>query len=235
LHTAVCRQCMWCRTSPHSTETAVNNALAEPLSSSAMAEVAGEYWPCYPPKLPHKLWRVPHTGTVAFSDSGNTWRPVSDLMGNMTVSSLAVDPGNPDLCMRARRGRSNDVAFRAPACSSLKMARKLGIASANQARTVGETGATSTICNQQRGRPSCATSDNSHNGFIYRSTDGGLNWDFFRCIQAASRPAIWSTSQVRSWKSNTAIFMDAYANVTHSIDGGITWQVAGNRLLANSL
>jgi hypothetical protein len=24
---------------------------------------------------------------------------------------------------------------------------------------------------------------------------------------------------------NTAIFMDAYANVTHSSDGGVTWRV----------
>ena len=213
---------------------AVNNALAEPLSSSAMAEVAGRVLTLFThPKLPHKLWAgTAHGGLWHSGDSGNTWRPVSDLMSNMTVSSLAVDPGNPDLMYAGTgEGRSNDVAFRgAGMFKSEDGGTSWALLPLTRPATVGENWShINHIAISTAGVLLAATSDNSHNGFIYRSTDGGLNWGLFSVYTGSKVGPRNMVYKVRfdPENPNTAIFMDAYANVTHSIDGGMTWQVAG--------
>jgi len=73
-----------------------------------------------------------------------------------------------------------------------------------------------------------ATSDNQYNGFIYRSTDGGQTWGLVPVYvgsKVGPRNIIYKV-RFDPDNPNTALFMDAYANVTHSSDGGATWSLA---------
>jgi hypothetical protein len=213
---------------------AARNSLAEPVSSSAMAEVAGRVLTLFThPKLPQKLWAgTAHGGLWHSGDNGNTWRPVSGLMGNLTVSSLAADPGTPDIMYAGTgEGRSNDVAFRgAGMFKSEDGGASWTLLPLTSPAKVGENWShINHIAISTAGVLLAATSDNSHNGFIYRSTDGGLSWGLFPVYIGAKVGPHNMVYKVRfdPENPNTAIFMDAYANVTHSTDGGMTWQVAG--------
>ena len=213
---------------------AANSSLAEPMSSSAMAEEAGRVLTLFThPKLPHKLWAgTAHGGLWHSGDTGITWRPVSDLMRNLAVSSLAADPGNPDLMYAGTgEGRSNDAAFRGGGMfKSEDGGASWALLPLSSPETVGENWShINHIAISTTGVILAATSDNSHNGFIYRSTDGGLGWGLVPVYIGAKVGPHNMVYKVRfdPENPNTAIFMDAYANVTHSTDGGMTWQVAG--------
>lgn len=213
---------------------ALTNDLAEPVSSSAMAEVAGRVLTLYThPKLPHKLWAgTAHGGLWHSGDTGNSWRQVGDLMKNLPVSSLAADPATPDIMYAGTgEGRSNDVAFRgAGMFKSEDGGASWTLLALTSPATVGENWShINHIAISTAGVILAATSDNNHNGFIYRSTDGGLSWGLFPVYIGSKVGPRNMVYKVRFDPENptTALFMDAYANVTHSTDGGVTWQVAG--------
>lgn len=204
------------------------------LSTSAMTDVSGRVLTLFThPKLSNKLWAgTVHGGLWHSSDTGNTWRPVAELMKTMTVSAIAVDPANPDLMyVGTGDGRSNDIAFRgAGMFKSEDAGANWTLLPLTQPATVGENWShINHIAISTAGVILAATSDNEHNGFIYRSTNGGHTWGLVPVYVGSNVGPRNMVYKVRfdPENPNTALFMDAYANVTHSTDGGLTWQVAG--------
>ena len=102
---------------PGTSNLAIVKSTDEQQSASGMAEAGGRVLVLFThPILPQKLWAgTEHGGLWQSTDSGNSWAPASVLMTKLTVSSLAVDPGNPDIIYAGTgEGRSNDVALRGP-------------------------------------------------------------------------------------------------------------------------
>lgn len=212
----------------------LTTGLAEPVSASAMAEVAGRVLTLFThPKLPHQLWAgTAHGGLWHSGDTGNSWKQVGDLMKNLPVSSLSADPATPEIMYAGTgEGRSNDVAYRgAGMFKSEDGGASWTLLALTSPATVGENWShINHIAISTAGVILAATSDNKHNGFIYRSTDGGLSWGLVPVYVGSKVGPRNMVYKVRFDPDNpqTALFMDAYANVTHSIDGGVTWQVAG--------
>lgn len=215
-------------------ETNIDIAIASPeqQSASGMAEAGGRVLVLFThPALPHKLWAgTAHGGLWQSTDSGNSWTPASALMRNMTVSSLSVDPGNPDIMYAGTgEGRSNDVALRgAGMFKSIDGGLSWALLPLTAPATVGENWShINHIAISSAGVILAATSDNNHNGFIYRSTDGGQTWGLFPVYSGSKvgpRNMVYKVGFDPD-NPNTAIFMDAYANVTHSSDGGATWTI----------
>jgi photosystem II stability/assembly factor-like uncharacterized protein len=204
----------------------------EQQSASGMAEVGGRVLVLFThPILPQKLWAgTEHGGLWQSTDSGNSWAPASVLMRKLTVSSLAVDPGNPDIMYAGTgEGRSNDVALRgAGMFKSGDGGLNWELLPLTAPVTVGQSWShINHIAISSAGIILAATSDNNHNGFIFRSTDGGQTWGLtpvYTGSRVGPRNMIYNV-RFNPDNPNTAIFMDAYANVTHSSDGGATWKV----------
>jgi hypothetical protein len=204
----------------------------ESQSSSGMAEAGGRVLVLFTlPAAPHKLWAgTAHGGLWQSSDSGNSWTSASDAMRNMTVSSLSVDSANPDIMYAGTgEGRSNDVALRGHGMfKSVDGGGSWSLLPLTSPATVGASWShINHIAVSSAGVILAATSDNSYNGFIYRSIDGGRTWGLIP-VYTGSR--VGSRNMVYKVKfdpdnPNTAIFIDSYANVTHSTDGGATWNV----------
>jgi len=201
-------------------------------SASGMAEAAGRVLVLFThPTAPHKLWAgTAHGGLWQSSDSGNSWTSASDAMSSMTVSSLAVDPAYPDIMYAGTgEGRSNDVALRGHGIfKSVDGGSSWTLLPLTSPATVGISWShINHIAVSSAGVMLAATSDNSHNGFIYRSIDGGQTWGLLP-VYTGSR--VGPRNMVYKVKfdpdnPNTAIFIDSYANVTHSTDGGASWKV----------
>jgi len=205
----------------------------EQQSASGMADLGGRVLILFThPALPHKLWAgTEHGGLWQSTDTGNTWTPASALLKNVAVSSLAVDPGNPDVMYAGTgEGRSNDVALRgAGMFKSVDGGLSWAMLPLTSPAVVGDNWShINHIAISSAGVILAATSDNSHNGFIYRSTDGGQTWGLFPVYTGSKVGPRNMVYKVRFDPGNPgmAIFMDAYANVTHSSDGGATWRVA---------
>ena len=211
---------------------AAGHTIVEKLSASGMADVAGRVLTLFAePKSPNMLWAgTAHGGLWHSTDTGLSWTPASDLMKNLAVSSLAVDPANPNIMYAGTgEGRSNDVAFRGGGMfkSEDGGASWMLLPLTNPA-TVGENWShINHIAVSATGVILAATSDNAHNGFIYRSIDGGQSWGILPVYTGSKVGPRNMVYKVRfdPDNPNTAIFMDAYANVTHSSDGGVTWRV----------
>lgn len=205
---------------------------SELYSASGMAEAGGRVLTLFThPSIPNKLWAgTAHGGLWQSTDSGNSWTPASDLMRKMTVSSLTVDPANPDIMYAGTgEGRSNDIALRGHGMfKSIDGGGSWILLPLTSPATVGESWShINHIAVSTAGVLLAATSDNSHNGFVYRSTDGGQTWGL---IPVYTGSKVGPRNMVYKVKfdpdnPNTAIFIDSYANVTHSSDGGASWQV----------
>lgn len=217
---------------PVETNIAIDRTLPEQQSASGMAEAGGRVLVLFThPALPHKLWAgTAHGGLWQSTDSGNSWTPASPLMRKMTVSSLTVDPGNPDIMYAGTgEGRSNDVALRGSGMfKSVDGGLSWALLPLTAPATVGENWShINHIAISSAGVILAATSDNKHNGFIYRSADGGETWGLFPVYTGSKVGPRNMVYKVRfdPDNPNTAIFMDAYANVTHSSDGGASWTI----------
>jgi photosystem II stability/assembly factor-like uncharacterized protein len=213
-------------------DTAADNQASEQYSASGMAEAGGRVLTLFThPAAPHKLWAgTAHGGLWHSSDSGNSWSPASDAMKGMTVSSLAVAPANPDLMYAGTgEGRSNDVALRGHGMfKSVDGGGSWTLLSLTSPATVGESWShINHIAVSSSGVVLAATSDNSHNGFVYRSMDGGRTWGLIPVYTGSKVGPRNMVYKVKFDPDNpdTAIFIDSYANVTHSVDGGVTWKV----------
>lgn len=202
------------------------------LSTSAMTEAGGRVLILFThPTLPHKLWAgTAHGGLWQSADTGNSWIQADEAMKNLTVSSLAVDPGNPDIMYAGTgEGRSNEVALRGVGMfRSGDGGASWALLTLTRPAMVGESWShINHIAVSSAGVVLAATSDNNHNGFIYRSVDGGQTWGLFPVYTGSKVGPRNMVYKVRfdPDNPNTAIFMDSFANVTHSVDGGLSWTV----------
>jgi hypothetical protein len=213
-------------------DPAADKRASEQYSASGMTEAGGRVLTLLThAAAPHKLWAgTAHGGLWQSGDSGNSWTPAGEAMKNMTVSSLAVAPANPGLMYAGTgEGRSNDVALRGHGMfKSGDGGGSWALLPLTSPAVFGESWShINHIAVSSDGVVLAATSDNSHNGFIYRSIDGGQTWGILP-VYTGSR--VGPRNMVYKVKfdpdnPNTAIFIDSYANVTHSSDGGVNWKV----------
>lgn len=151
-------------------------------------------------------------------------------MSTLTVSSIAVDPGNPDIMYAGTgEGRSNEEALRGVGMfRSDDGGASWALLPLTRPATVGENWShINHIAVSAAGVLLAATSDNSYNGFIYRSADGGQTWGLLPVYTGSKVGLRNMVYKVRfdPDNPNIAIFMDSFANVTHSVDGGLSWAV----------
>ena len=205
----------------------------EKQSVSSLDEVGGRVLIMFAsPSSPQKLWAgTTHGGLWHSDDTGVTWTLASEAMKSMAVGALAVDPLNANIMYAGTgEGRSNDASLRG---HGIYKSSDGGISwlllPLTDPATVGESWShINAIAINSAGVILAATSDNQYNGFIYRSVDGGQTWGLVPVYigsKVGPRNIVYKL-RFDPDNPNTALFMDAYANVTHSSDGGVTWSVA---------
>jgi len=217
---------------PAESVLATENLQPEFLSASVMADAGGRVLILFAhPKFADKLWAgTAHGGLWRSIDGGISWSLASELMKGLTVSSVALDPGNPDIMYAGTGdGRSNDVAQRGTGMfKSDDGGKNWALLPLTSPSTVGERwGNINYIAINTAGVVLAATSDHKRNGFIFRSVDAGQTWGLFPVYMGSKTGPKNMVHKVRfdPANPNTAIFMDDYANVTHSTDGGVSWNV----------
>lgn len=215
-----------------STSGSADAGQVERLSMSAMTAKVGRVLILFThPLLPEKMWAgTSHSGLWQSNDTGNTWLPASEAMNNMTVRSIVAFPGNPDIIyVGTGDGRSNELAMRGHGIfKSENGGASWNFLPLTSPARVGERWShINHIAINSAGVVLAATSDNSRNGFIYRSIDGGQTWGLFPVYTGSKVGPHNMVHKVSFDPDNpqAAIFMDDYANVTHSSDGGATWSV----------
>ena len=181
---------------------------------------------------PQKLWAgTTHGGLWHSSDNGQSWKLATDLMKNMAVGAVAVDPLSDDIIYAGTgEGRSNKAALRGHGMfKSSDGGRSWSLLPLTDPATVGDSWShINAIAISAAGVILAATSDDKYNGFIYRSTDGGNTWGILPVYTGSKVGPHNIIYKVRFDPDNpdTALFMDGYANVTYSSDGGATWSLA---------
>jgi hypothetical protein len=209
-------------------------AVREPVSSSAMAKVVGRVLTLMTGSVaPHKLWAgTEYGGLWQSADAGISWIPVSDAMSGLSVHSLAVDPVNPNVMYAgaAGVGGKDETPRQAGLFKSIDAGASWSLLPLTNPAAVGESWSRiNHIAISSAGVILAATADHRRNGFIFRSVDGGHHWGLFPVYMGSTVGPHNMIYKVKFDPDNpaTAIFMDDYANVTHSTDAGVTWQVAG--------
>ena len=200
---------------------------------SSLSEVGGRVLTLYTEaESPQKLWAgTTHGGLWHSTDSGQSWKLATGLMKNMAVGSVAVDPIN-DAAMYAGtgEGRSNKADLRGHGMfKSSDGGRSWSLLPLTDPAKVGDSWShINSIAISTAGVILAATSDDKYNGFIYRSTDGGNTWGILPVYTGSKVGPHNIIYKVKFDPDNpdTALFIDGYANVTHSSDGGITWSLA---------
>lgn len=183
------------------------------------------------PVAKNKLWAgTAYTGLWHSSDAGTTWLPASDLMKNFAVGALVTDPGNPDtMYAGSGEGGSNQLAQRGHGMfKSEDAGANWTLLPLTSPARVGENWShINSITVSSAGVILVATSDNDRNGLIYRSSDGGNTWGLLPVYTGSQVGPHNMIHKVRfdPANPNTAIFMDDYANITHSVDGGLNWTI----------
>ncbi len=210
----------------------MHTALAQQAVSN-LDEVGGRVLTLYThPLQPHKLWAgTSHGGLWHSVDEGRSWRLASDLITNRAVAALAADPLNPDIMFAGTgNGRTRDAAARGNGMyKSVDGGASWSLLSLTSPATAGENWShINSIAVSTTGVLLAATSDHKANGFVYRSSDGGQSWGLVP-VYAGSK--VGPRNMIHQIKfdpanPNRAIFMDDYANLTHTLDGGVTWSIA---------
>lgn len=212
------------------------SVVAEPLSSSALAEVAGPTRVLYthPQSLNQhvatKLWAgSEHGGLWRSDDGGSSWVLASTLMRGLSVTAIVADPVNLEtIYVGAGIADNADVPAERGIFKSEDGGKNWTLLALTNAAVVGESwNRIHHIAVSRAGVLLVATSDKKHNGFIYRSTDGGEHWGLFPVYSGNSVGPRNTIHRIKfdPENPNAAIFMDNFANVTHSADGGLTWQL----------
>jgi len=179
-----------------------------------------------------KIWAgTTHGGLWSSVNTGQTWTLASGLMKNMAVGAIAFDPLNDAIIYAGTgEGRSNNSALRGHGIfKSIDGGVSWSLLPLTDPAQVGDSWAhINAIAISAAGVILAATSDDKYNGFIYRSTDGGQTWGIVPVYIGSKVGPHNIIYKVRFDPDHpdTALFMDGYANVTHSTDGGITWSLA---------
>jgi photosystem II stability/assembly factor-like uncharacterized protein len=183
------------------------------------------------PKQSNRLWAgTAHGGLWKSVDSGTSWQLASALLRGKTVNSIILDPVNVDVMYAGTgEGRSNDADLRGHGMyKSIDGGASWSLLPLTDPAVVGESWShINHIAMSVAGVMLAATSDNQYNGYIYRSVDGGNSWGILPVYSGSlvgPKNMIFRVNYDPA-NPNTAIFLDSYANVTHSTDGGVTWKV----------
>jgi len=203
----------------------------ELLTGSELTAVGGRVLTLFShPQLPNKMWAgTEYAGLWQSIDSGSSWNQASVLMSNIAVTSIVADPLNSDIIyVGTGDGRvSNTLLIGKGLFKSVDGGKNWNILEATAPASAGERwGYIHSIAVSTEGVVLAATSDNKHNGYIYRSSDGGYSWSVEPVFTGSSVGPHNIIHKVRFDPDNPhiALFMDDYANVIHSIDGGVTWK-----------
>lgn len=184
------------------------------------------------PRTEKKLWAgTSHGGLWQSVDAGHSWMPASELIKSQAVAALAADPLNPDVMYAGTgNGRKRDAAARGSGMyKTSDGGASWSLLGLTSPATVGENWShINSIAISATGVLLAATSDNESNGYVYRSSDGGQSWGLLPVYAGSKVGPHNMIHKIRfdPDNPNTAIFMDDYANVTHSSDGGVSWSVA---------
>ncbi len=216
--------------------SALPDSVNHPATSatvSTLDEVGGRVLTLYTEtESPQKLWAgTTHGGLWHSTDAGQSWKLATDLMKSMAVGAVAVDPLSDDIIYAGTgEGRSNKASLRGHGMfKSSDGGRSWTLLPLTGPATVGDSWShINSIAISAAGVILAATSDDKFNGFIYRSTDGGNTWGILPVYTGSKVGPHNIIYKVRFDPDNpdTALFMDGYANVTYSSDGGATWSLA---------
>jgi photosystem II stability/assembly factor-like uncharacterized protein len=220
-----------CAEAPRS--VAVEQPVVEKQSVASLEEVGGRVLFMHTDAVsPQKLWAgTTHGGLWHSVDNGQSWTLASGLMKNMAVGAVAADPLNTETIYAGTgEGRSNRADLHGHGMfKSIDGGASWSLLPLTDPATVGENWShINAIAISTTGVMLAATSDNRYNGFIYRSIDGGQSWGLVPVYvgsKVGPRNIIYKV-RFDPDNPNTALFMDAYANVTYSSDGGASWSVS---------
>ena len=214
-------------------QAAAEQVVAEKPSVSSLEEAGGRVLIMFThPSSPESLWAgTTHGGLWHSADSGQIWTLASDLLRDMAVGAVTADPLNPSIMYAGTgEGRSNRAELRGHGMfKSMDGGASWAWLALTDPVTVGESWShINDIAVSRSGVMLAATSDNQYNGFVYRSTDSGQTWGLLPVYvgsKVGPRNIIYKL-RFDPDNSSTALFMDAYANVTYSNDSGASWSVA---------
>ncbi|MBI5609688.1 MAG: hypothetical protein HY902_12520, partial [Deltaproteobacteria bacterium] len=173
------------------------------------------------PTQPAKLWVGSVSGGIWHSaNSGASWAPVDDFMASLAVTTLAIDPTNPDI-MYAGTGEG---------FYNLHAIHGGGVfRSTDGGKSWSHLPATSgaTFKYVQRlalvpGQPQTLLVASSSG--ILRSVDSGQNWKWVAGVSAGGGQYVTATDVVASADGKHALAGMFWALVLHSADGGATWK-----------
>lgn len=157
-------------------------------------------------------------GLWVSSDSGASWLPVNDFMGNLSISSLVADPANGNIIYAGTgEGFYNADAVRG---AGIFKSTDGGGTWTQLAATNPSSASDWYYVNRVAVHPTIAsTLLAATNGGVYRSTDSGASWSkvsSLRALQVAFDPM----------DGNRAVYGGASGNVGYSSDAGATWTAA---------
>jgi len=183
------------------------------------------------PVSSNKVWAGTLNGGLWFSsDKGQTWSVASDALKAGAVSTIVIDPVNLNIMyVGTGDGRGNNAALQGV---GMYRTSDGGISwellPLTHRANVGESWRhINHIAINANGVILAATSDDQFNGYIYRSNNGGQSWGILP-VYLGSKVGpknVIHTIKFDPKKPNNAIFMDNYANLTHSNDAGISWKI----------
>jgi photosystem II stability/assembly factor-like uncharacterized protein len=167
-------------------------------------------------------------GIWVSENAGASWRPVNDFLGSLTVSTLVMDPFNPDI-LYAGSGEASAGLVGFGVYKSLDG----GVSWTYLANTNPDLNADWRFVNRIAMHPQQANvllagttnGNNSRNGAVYRSTDGGQNWTKtanFKALDLAFDPG----------NAQNAVAGRDDGFIAYSRDGGQSW-VATAQLIAS--
>jgi hypothetical protein len=205
---------------------------AESLSTSALADVAGRTLTMFThPTLPNKLWAgTVHGGLWQSEDGGHLWTSASEQTQGMSITTIVMHPLNSNMMFAGSSAGDKETAdqHERGLFKSEDGGHTWSLLKLTNPAVVGDNwNQINHVAISTTGVLLVSTSDKDLNGFIYRSTDGGGTWGLFPVYIGST---IGPHNTIHTVKfdpdnPNGAIFMDKYANVTLSSDGGLTWQL----------
>ena len=178
------------------------------------------------PTQTNRLWAGSVGGGIWYSsNSGTSWSPVNDFMSNLAVSTIIIDPTNPNT-MYAGTGEG---FFNADGIRGVGIFKSIdGGVTWNQLANTAT--ADFYLVNRLAISPDGATllaavNSGTNSGpttsGIWRSTNGGVNWTLVRATTARAAQVAFNPND-----SAKAIATGYGGLAYYSIDGGATWTLA---------
>ncbi|MBS0661431.1 MAG: choice-of-anchor J domain-containing protein [Verrucomicrobia bacterium] len=169
------------------------------------------------PTQTNRLWLGSVGGGLWYSsDSGASWNPVNDFMANLAITSLVMDPNNPDI-MYASTGEG---------FFNVDAIRGAGIFKSTDAGvTWSQLSATNTsnfyYTNRIAISPNGATLLAATSTGLFRSTDAGVTWNQVQATASRMTQVVFDPND-----STKAVGVGYGSLAFYSTDSGATWTAA---------